>query len=146
MAAAGRRSGGHRRRLTMRGGTGDRLAGRAPCQRQQHRSRHGPQDPVDRRPEASFFCVSHQNFTVAPTVEAAAGNIIDAVLVGQPAALGPARQEGAGRIEQIVHPAIEAEFLAARIEIERQEQVVLPHVADVEEDRHLGIRIGFEQR
>src|SRR3546814_16651064 len=46
-------------------------------------------------------------------IEAASGNIIDAVLVGQAPALGAARQEGADRIEQIVHPAIAAEFLAA---------------------------------
>src|SRR3546814_19012168 len=46
-------------------------------------------------------------------IEAAAGNIIDAVLIGQAPALGPARQAGAERIEQIVHAAIKQEFLAA---------------------------------
>src|SRR3546814_6350218 len=48
-------------------------------------------------------------------------------------------------LEQIVHPAIKAKVPAAAIDVERQEQVVLPHVADVEEGGHLGIGVGREQ-
>ncbi len=64
-----RRLGLGRRRgsFTMRGGAGDRLAGRAPCQHQQHRSRHGLQGSSGSKPRSSLHCISHQNFTVAPT-------------------------------------------------------------------------------
>src|SRR3546814_11345408 len=48
-------------------------------------------------------------------------------------------------VEQIVHPAIKAKVPAAAIDVERQEQVVLPHVADVEEGGNLGNGVGREQ-
>src|SRR3546814_16321012 len=61
-------------------------------------------------------------------IEAAAGNIIDAVLIGPAPAFGAAHQEGADRIEQLVAAALQAVFLPAAVDAQRMDQVLLPHL------------------
>src|SRR3546814_20686120 len=75
-------------------------------------------------------------------IETASGDVVDAVLVGQPPGVGAGGQEGADRIARIVNPDIKAEFPADAVVVERQEQVCLYTAAQDQLTKHTKRREG----
>src|SRR5690606_28019802 len=129
----------------MRGGAAGRRPGAHPASASSAAAAMAFAGPVDAAREAEKRRCPASEFHRCPDVEAATGDIIYAVLVGQPSAFGTGGKERTGRIEKIVHPAIKAELLAATVYVEREEQVMLPNIADEQIGRNLCAGVGFKQ-